>query len=112
MRLTSLLFVAIIVSGCDIDKRQLTITIERGNEIVAALERFRVDSGKYPETLDQLSPKYLAEIRQPAWGLKAWKYRIVSDRFDLTVDESVKTGNGDARWLKYYGKDLGWQTGD
>ena len=32
--------------------------------------------------------------------------------FTLRVDESVHTGDGNSRWLRYQGEKWGWQIGD
>lgn len=102
------------IHGCSprSDDRQLEPTIQRGNKIVGALKQFRMDHGKYPETLSALSPKYLPDIPPPTWGLRKWQYQGGKSDFELRVDESVYTGDGNSRWLRYYDDKLGWQRGD
>jgi type II secretory pathway pseudopilin PulG len=108
----------LILAGCSQSQRvrwqkqQIEETKQRGNQIVQAIEAFRTDHGAYPKSLAEVSPKYLPEVPQPTWGLKSWKYEITVDGFDLRVDESSQTGNGDALWLRYLGKRHGWGMGD
>lgn len=54
---------------------ELRASKERGAAIVAALEQHRAREGTYPETLDGLTPGYIAAIEPPTWGLKRWRYR-------------------------------------
>lgn len=46
-----------------------------GDTIVAAIERYRIDAGLYPVSLDQLVPKYLPAIDPPVAGWCAWQYK-------------------------------------
>jgi hypothetical protein len=111
-----------VVVGCaqrhriEWHKREIEETKRRGNLIIQAIDAFHLDHKTYPKSLSALSPKYLSEIPQPAWGLKSWKYETTADGkadgFVLRVDESEDTGNGDALWLRYEGRRFGWQMGD
>ena len=56
------------------DEGRLAETKARGSEIVAALERHRSDTGRYPATLDSLVGDYLQAVEQPTWGLQHWHY--------------------------------------
>jgi type II secretory pathway pseudopilin PulG len=47
----------------------------RGAAIVTALGAYRAERGTYPETLQELVPRYLAEVEPPTWGLERWTYR-------------------------------------
>lgn len=88
-------------------------TKRRGDVIVQALNKYRVDHSQFPAALADLSPKYLANIPEPKWGLRVWKYhRTNAGEFYLGVDESVRTGDGDSLWFQYLGRRDGWQTGD
>ena len=40
----------------------------RGDKIIEQFERFRGKNGRYPESLDELVPHYMAEIPRPAEG--------------------------------------------
>ncbi len=55
---------------------------EYGVVIAQQLDQYRADHGKYPETLEQLMPTYLTELREPkiVWG---WLYVATSDSFTL-----------------------------
>jgi hypothetical protein len=112
LRLTIVsLFAAAFLTGCS-DTKHLEETKQIGNTVVQALEKYRADNGRYPVSLEKLVPAYLFEIPKPTWGLKKWKYETENkDEFDLRVDESIHTGDGNALWFRYF-KDEGWQTGD
>lgn len=100
------------VVGCSNEKSLMTATTVSGNTIVEALEKFHNDHGRYPDALTELVPNYLPEIPPPVWGLRKWKYVGNGNDFDIRVDESIHTGDGNALWLRYLGKKSGWQTGD
>ncbi len=87
-------------------------TKKTGNEIVKALDAYYTENNQYPDSLDDLTPKYLAEVSPPVWGLKRWKYYGLQNEFYLRVDESEKTGDGYSQWLRYYPDIREWQTGD
>jgi hypothetical protein len=103
------LTVVVCFAGCS-DKRRIDETKRTGNQVIQALEQFRSDRGHYPKSLSDLSPKYLRELPAPTWGVKKWQYEANKGEFTLRVDESVHTGDGDSRWLRYQGK--GWGMGD
>ena len=46
----------------------------RGDEIIAAMSRYREEKGEYPEDLAELVPEYLVELRQPLVGPRRWGY--------------------------------------
>ena len=96
--------------GCS-DKQQIAETEQRGNRIVDALETFRSDNGHYPQSLLELSPKYLSDIPSPIWGLRKWEYQVNKGQFELGVNESIHTGDGVSQWLRYYGRKH-WEMGD
>ena len=97
--------------GCS-DKGQLDETERRGNLIIQALKSFHSKHGTYPASLKALVPDYLPEIPKPTWGLQVWKYSGNHTDFSLGVDESRKTGDGNAHWYRYSGEAHGWQLGD
>jgi len=49
-----------------------------GEEIVAAVEAYKVSNKRYPEKLAQLQPKYIGKIPQPAPGTN-FVYAVSSD---------------------------------
>lgn len=53
-----------------------------GEVIAQQLDRYRADYGNYPETLDQLVPSYLDDLKEPetVWG---WLYVATDDGFSL-----------------------------
>ncbi len=106
------LLVAVLIAGCSGASR-LPETEQAGNQIVKALGQYSADHGRYPLSLSDLSPKYLSDIPSPTWGLQEWRYSSDRpDRFGLQVDESTRTGDGNAKWFRYLGPKYGWQLGD
>jgi len=113
-RLLSILLLtfSVCAPACSDGQRQVDETVRNGNRIIAALEQYRDEHGCYPDKLNDLSPEYLAEIPSATWGLGEWKYEADVNDFDLHVDESIHTGDGYHLWLRYLGKESGWQFGD
>lgn len=107
--LTATLLLALSAAGCS--RAALKETERRGNQVVTALTRYQTDNGHYPASLEELTPKYLREIPSPTWGLKQWRYENNGSRFTLMVDESHRTGDGDAQYLNYSDRH-GWQLAD
>ncbi len=60
--------------GPKIDKYKLKKTKIIGNAIVSSLKNYYSDQGRYPQTLQQLVPQYLAKVKEPTWGLGVWDY--------------------------------------
>ena len=106
------LLVTLCIAGCSNGQGRIDETKQKGNQIIRALEQFRIDRGQYPKSLADLSPKYIRELPPPTWGLKTWQYESDGSEFTLRVDESVHTGDGNSRWLRYQGEKWGWQIGD
>ncbi len=54
----------------------------KGAVIAQALNQYRASHGKYPESLDELVPEYLADLKQPGtiWG---WLYTATEKEFTL-----------------------------
>lgn len=46
--------------------QQIAESIQRGNSIAEALERYRSQEGRFPERLDALAPKFLLEVPKTA----------------------------------------------
>ena len=67
------------LGGCSSGKwsdSDVAETVKRGDEIVAALEKYKKDKNEYPKSLDELKPSYLSEIPDPTVGTKKWDYRL------------------------------------
>jgi len=48
-------------------------------QIACALERYHLERGKYPETLNELVPQFIADLPHDIIGGKSLKYRQTSD---------------------------------
>ena len=81
MNLTRLLLslACIAIAACEAGKQPMAADFEIGDQIVAAVERFRKDHGRYPQALTELVPTYLAAIKQPAYGQRQWDYVVHAD---------------------------------
>lgn len=55
--------------------------------VITALEAYRRHEGSYPESLEELRPKYLASLPRPGWGTNDWRYsrELTSGTFELGV---------------------------
>ena len=60
------------------DEAAIETTKDRGDLLVAALERHRAVASRYPDSLPQLVPAHLDSIPRPAWG-DAWTYQPFQD---------------------------------
>jgi hypothetical protein len=61
-----------------------------GNTIVEALERYKLDKGEYPESLEQLVPDYMSKIPKHKVGTKRWKYTSGGTNFVLLFSPNAK----------------------
>lgn len=51
--------------------------------VAIALERFRLAQGKYPDSLDQLTPQFMSEVPHDLIGGQPLKYRLTNGSFIL-----------------------------
>ena len=100
------------IAGCGDRQDGVDETKRRGDLIVQALNKYYAVKKQYPATLDDLCPQYLREIPGPTWGLEAWIYEPRKSDFQLQVNETSRTGDGDSYWLRFEGEKWGWQMGD
>ena len=63
-----------------------------GAEYVLALELFRQDHGSYPEALDALTPRYLAEMTDDPYSELPLEYRAENGDYTLFSAGPVPTG--------------------
>lgn len=99
-------------SGQDRGQDRIKESSRQGDIVVAALEKYHADNGRYPKNLDELVPKYLQEMPLPTWGLREWFYQLSDSGYILRVNESQATGDGWHKYLRYFGPESGWQIGD
>lgn len=68
-----------LLAGCNPSNWNNTNIAEskkRGECIVAALNSYYGDHGRYPDRLNQLVPKYLRNIDSPVAGDRKWIYEL------------------------------------
>ena len=77
MRSTAVLIAlfGLTLGGCEPDKSSIPEDLKRGDRIIAALERYKLDHGRYPESLSALVPLYISAIESPRYGKRQWEYR-------------------------------------
>jgi hypothetical protein len=63
-----------------------------GDGLVAAVERYKADHGRYPGGLDELVPAYLTEVVPPTAGTRAWDYNCSADGTKFVLRFSVAGG--------------------
>lgn len=68
-----------------IDDRQRAETQRLGDEIVATIVAFEKQHSRYPESLPELVPAFLAAIEQPAWGTGLWRFSV----YKLSINPSM-----------------------
>ncbi len=66
-------FVCLALAGCE-NKTTTPEDFRHGDEIVAALEKYRTAHNHYPDTLGSLEPEYIGQIKQPRYGERRWEY--------------------------------------
>ena len=60
-------------------------TITSALHIVRAIEGYHSEKGAFPETLEDLTPKYLPFVYPAKWGETGWIYETKDEDFTLTV---------------------------
>lgn len=56
-------------------------TDRAGIRAMISLERYRIETGGYPKTLQELVPEYLAELPQDVWTGQPLRYRPLAERY-------------------------------
>lgn len=64
--------------------------------VACALERYRLANGNYPETLEVLTPKYIAKLPHDVINGQPWKYRRMESAFVLYSVGWNETDDGGA----------------
>ena len=79
----------LLLIGCSKEKvKRQYATFSRGDEIIAALEKYKDANSKYPDHLTDLTPQYLIAIPPPVMGNQQWKYETSDNgqKWKLTVE--------------------------
>ena len=83
-------------------------SIERGDGIVAAIDRFIAARGKPPQTLEEQVPEFLKVIPSPAVDNPRWEFSHHRGNYTLSFSADSK---GYPYW--YYNSDsLSWYSGE
>jgi type II secretory pathway pseudopilin PulG len=83
-------------------ERNKAVAESRGTQVVQALSRFKLESGKYPEKLDTLVPKHIATLPKCPNG-DAFDYAAAAGEYTLTCP---KVG---FKPYVYDSRNRGWQ---
>lgn len=67
-----------------IDGASLEQGSERAQDILAALQEYKQETGRYPSNLDSLVPRYLSTTPRPAWRYH-YTYEVCSDRENYRI---------------------------
>lgn len=74
-----ILLLLLLLFGCDSMEDKVVNAISNGNEIVQAIETYRMKNAKPPATLNELVPRYLPEIKSSGIGEGKWHYSVTND---------------------------------
>ena len=70
-----------------------------------AAERFRLDNGRFPISLEQLVPSYLQKVPLDPFDHQPMRYRLTGERAVIySVDEDLKDDGGDVGPTKKEGE--------
>jgi hypothetical protein len=62
-------------------------TIVKTQPLIAAIEKYKAENGKYPENLESLKGQYIQEIPKPnLMGMRAYQYEKHNGSFQLTFE--------------------------
>ncbi len=79
----------------------------RGAQIIEALEKIKRNEGVYPKSLEELVPKYLASLPQPAVATAKWTYIGAASDDDFLLKFSGPTDRDPVYW--YHSKAGFWE---
>lgn len=60
-------------------------TFELAKQIVASIEKYNQENGKYPQSLEDLIPEYIDGIKPPTWGNSGWVYGLEPQGFYFCI---------------------------
>jgi len=77
----------LVFAGCEADKSSIASDKLVGDQIIAALEKYKAQRGSYPDVLSELEPDYVGHITPPRYGEKKWNYihYCKNDSFGLAM---------------------------
>jgi len=92
------------------DQPTLAESVRRGEQIVAAIERFERAKTRLPSTLDELEPEFIAEVLSPVAGDRVWEYHSWKEGVEpagyvLAFNETPDHGFSASM---YYTRKTGW----
>jgi hypothetical protein len=70
----------------------------RASEIVAALEKYRRNRGRYPDRLSELVPEYIAAVKPPHYGVKKWEYVHYPKRNSFALFLRARNPSEESYW--------------
>src|SRR5262245_51261638 len=102
----SCLIVGLAFAGCSDPSWSIKKTNEskaRGARIVAALNNYYSDHGKFPQNLQELVPKYLARLEPPTAGNCQWVYITPPDLSVFSLCFEDNSASKPTYWIKKEG---------
>ena len=85
---------ALAKSACKWNATVVNESIEAGNLIVGALERWHASVGRFPEALSDLVPAYLPSLPAPTAGTREWRYVCVESGLEYGLSFGCVVPNG------------------
>ena len=79
----ALIYAALCVSTMGVILSNWRVAQHRAAPVIAAIERFHSDQGRYPSTLEELCPSYLPSIPSAGFTLIGRRYGYIADRPQL-----------------------------
>jgi hypothetical protein len=96
MRYCVLFCLVVLLASCEPNKTSVPNDKLIGDQIVAALEKYKATRGSYPDVLSELEPAYIGHITSPRYGERKWDYvhYCRNDSFGLAMWGRKLTDDG------------------
>jgi hypothetical protein len=70
------------------------VAMEKGQELIAAIEHYKIKEGQYPKSIRQLQPGYLKNIPDPSvMGISGFRYNKINDHYSLSFSQWLHIGS-------------------
>lgn len=70
------------------------VAMEKGQELIAAIEDYKIKEGHYPKSIRQLQPRYLKNIPDPSiMGISGFRYNKINDHYSLSFSQWLHIGS-------------------
>ena len=76
----AVIYAVLCVSTMGVILSNWRVAQDRAGPVIAAIEQFHSDRGRYPSTLEELCPSYLPSIPRAGYTLVGRRYGYIADR--------------------------------